>query len=459
MKRSFYFILGAVIILVGLYPAKRLQADSTVPSGLIDSSFHNQLHLFQGDPSINRHAAQMGYDYTTYPDAHTYGLKLLKSYNTAVTWLNYRDGQYHPENGMTAPTRAEYDVNVCMHDAGNNDPIFRYYIEWVSYGAPCFSEAECKTGPSALSFYMNFRSQTAISNAINYLETHTDWANIDAAFLDHVFGYAYKYLGPSYAWGTSYNVGEMTDCANPNPDYSFDEGFLRYRRTLRDLFRSHGLPVSGNPFDMSLAGTQELHANTPMDHYYSESGEHQNVSQWGIVPANMVSLEVPYPAVASGSGKDFNLNFAVSGQAAVQGSWFGSYGEDHEWIFTIGPGGNSITPGMNAIQLLRAMPNWDNLMGAANRSWNGLVYSSTNSYASSDVVYSRHPKTGKLFVVFRSGTAVLPLRASETVASVYCVDGLFIERGDCAGHFAVNDSEVRLAGSGQLNQGYIVELR
>ena len=56
---------------------------------------------------------------------------------------------------------------------------------------------------------------------------------------------------------------------------------------------------------------------------------------------------------------------------------------------------------MNAIQLLHALPNWDNLLNATNRSWNGSAYASSNSYADSNIVYSRHPKTGKLFVVFR----------------------------------------------------------
>jgi len=86
------------------------------------------------------------------------------------------------------------------------------------------------------------------------------------------------------------------------------------------------------------------------------------------------------------------------------------------------------------------------------------VYASSNSYADANIVSSRHPKTGKLFVVFRSEAAVLPLRASETVVSVQCVDDIFIEREDCISHLAVNGSEVRLTQSGRLNNGYIVEL-
>ena len=75
-----------------------------------------------------------------------------------------------------------------------------------------------------------------------------------------------------------------------------------------------------------------------------------------------------------------------------------------------------------------------------------------------NIVYSRYPKTDKLFMVFRSETAVLPLRSSEAVVSVHCVDDIFIEREDCADHFAVNGSELRLTASGQLDKGYIVEI-
>ena len=87
------------------------------------------------------------------------------------------------------------------------------------------------------------------------------------------------------------------------------------------------------------------------------------------------------------------MTLTTAGIAGRQESWFGSYGEANEWI---------LSPGMNAIQLLRAIPNWDNLTNAVNRSWDGAVYSSSQSYADQAIVYSRHPKTGKLFAVFRS---------------------------------------------------------
>jgi hypothetical protein len=199
---------------------------------------------------------------------------------------------------------------------------------------------------------------------------------------------------------------------------------------------------------------QPIHSTFGLDHYYNESGVNNDVSAFGIIPPDMVTITLhateaysfPYPYIA---GYDETLGLAEI--AATQGSWYGSFSVvDFAWV---------INSGMNAIQLLHAMPNWDNLANASNRSWNGAVYASSNSYADFNIVYSRHPKTSKHFVVFRSGTAVLPLRASETVVSVHCVDDIFIEREDCADHFAVNGSEVRLTRSGQLNEGYIVEVR
>ena len=91
-------------------------------------------------------------------------------------------------------------------------------------------------------------------------------------------------------------------------------------------------------------------------------------------------------------------------------------------------------------------------MPLADRSWDGSVYESKKdgklqSYISSDVMYSRHPKTGNLFAVFNTTNGVIKLNAGETVSSVQRVDGYFIEAGDASGDFDIYGTEIYLKSS------------
>lgn len=113
----------------------------------------------------------------------------------------------------------------------------------------------------------------------------------------------------------------------------------------------------------------------------------------------------------------FLQHLDACGTAGLHGAWFGWYGEDDvdlkdaagRLVFT------------NDLQLLRAIPNWDNLAGIEVpllgrrspgnlRHWNGTTYRSPRSYASKDVIWSRRPETDELFAVFRSmeGRILLP---------------------------------------------------
>jgi hypothetical protein len=407
------------------------------------ANIHNVLHTFAGKPNITRHAAQMGYDYTSQSDAHTYGVKFITSLNANYTGLFWRDGWYHPELGMNVPTKAEYDLYACMRNNNASNPMDRYYIAWVTHG---------DRGPdsSKVGFFINYKSQAAITQAINYLNSKLNWANIDAGFVDQASATLYyAFIDSAYHFSSWHSTGLPPECTNGS-DYTVAQGFTIYRRALRDLFKNRGLPAYANPFSIRYHGP-EVEASAPYDHYFNESGVEQDVSTWGGIPANKGSLEVPAPPACCDT--NFAYTLAAAAQAGAQGSWFGSYGEAYEWIVDIN--GNPAS-GMNAIQLLRAIPNWDNLVNATARLWTGSTYTSSNSYADGNVVYSRHGKNHKLFLVFRAGGASVQLRAGETITGVQCVDGLFIETGSCTSHLTVTGSLVTLSGSGVLNNGYIV---
>lgn len=151
----------------------------------------------------------------------------------------------------------------------------------------------------------------------------------------------------------------------------------------------------------------------------------------------------------------FIQHLKASGIAGNQGSWVGysvgggvekkdlykcadnnpeyKLNEEKEWVFT------------NDLQILRAIPNWDNLLDIPvpefdspqpddQRKWdiNNLVYQSINSYASKDVIYSRHFDTGELFIVFKSLMGEVALKPSESVVSAEFVGKYFERNGENA---------------------------
>ena len=100
---------------------------------------------------------------------------------------------------------------------------------------------------------------------------------------------------------------------------------------------------------------------------------------------------------------------SLAGNIGINGAWY-------HWNFQFGQGSSdpmpdwgSITSAYPRLKLTHVIPNWDNLnnIPLTNRSWDSSVYQSTKdgqpqSYISSDIMYSRHWKNGKLFAVFNT---------------------------------------------------------
>jgi hypothetical protein len=154
-------------------------------------------------------------------------------------------------------------------------------------------------------------------------------------------------------------------------------------------------------------------------------------------------------------------NRAMLGQIAVKGAWFCNYGH---WARIMLPSGGEERPWPTIpsipdwFKLMRQVANWDNLSGVplSERQWNGVAYESTNSCASPDVIYSRQPRTGKIFAVFMSGDGVVRLRPGEEVVSVSRVDGYFVESEDGMADVAIADGVIRLANMDRVEKGFII---
>ena len=139
-------------------------------------------------------------------------------------------------------------------------------------------------------------------------------------------------------------------------------------------------------------------------------------------------------------GEDKNRLYAA--KAGINGAWynwFGRFGGTGDM-----PRFNEITEVYPRLKLIRLIPNWDNLRNIplSQRNWNNSatdpIYSSKKnttdpnptSYFDSHVMYSRQWKNNKLFAVFNDATTPIKLNPNETITSIQCVDGYFIESGD-----------------------------
>ncbi len=191
-----------------------------------------------------------------------------------------------------------------------------------------------------------------------------------------------------------------------------------------------------------------------LDHYYYEAGGLGTQAPNGVVPgtkepayvdpdnpreawlpANKVALDDTYAFVNRHLAdydreQHFLQHLDACGTAGASGAWFGWYGEDNvdlkdaagRLVFT------------NDLQLLRAMPNWDNLarVPLSERRWDKTVYRSPRSFASKDVMWSRHADSGEVFAVFRTMDGRVQLQPGETIGRAAFADDWFARTGENA---------------------------
>ncbi len=151
------------------------------------------------------------------------------------------------------------------------------------------------------------------------------------------------------------------------------------------------------------------------------------------------------------SAVEEEMNRLIAGKAGDNGAWynwFGRFGGSRTM-----PDFQSIADVYPRLKLIRCIPNWDNLNNVPllNRSWNGSIYQSPKSYISSDVMYSYHPKTGKVFAVFLTTKGVIKLSTEEKVISVKRADDFFMEAEDGAADVNIVGSVITLKSGVTIN--------
>jgi hypothetical protein len=90
------------------------------------------------------------------------------------------------------------------------------------------------------------------------------------------------------------------------------------------------------------------------------------------------------------------------------------------------------------------------------RHWDGSVYSSPTSQISEHLIWSVHPKTGKLFAVWLSEAGVLKLPVGLKFKTIQRTDGFFIETEEAMADFIVMGSGIKPAHGNGLGKGYVI---
>jgi hypothetical protein len=416
----------------------------------------NQLHSFGGDTAVViEHALQMGYDYVLgqpwskkrAQQAAAAGLGVLwnsnKEYakyvyfNADATRYNLGSGPQGQGWPVTAQDEANFNLMFCMKAGGLSQPLKDRF------------QARVKT-ETMIMFYNNMQCHEAPPLLVEYnqqlFEDHGGTAVFDGLFVDGV--------GTTADPNAYYYLPCHNPCLLDGADYTQRQGEIEYIRQMKAYFidQLHLAGVSGNPW--RVQNYTDAWPLVPLDLLYNESGiaKNNNPAVWGIIPPAAVSVQLPYDAnTADGFNadhaldKDYPTALKTLGPAAAVGAWFGWYGE------------SKVENSTNSTQLARALPNWDNLVGATTRLWDPvkLVYRSSNSYADPNIIYGRHAKTGKIFVVFQNTQGMLTLRPGESVVDVKRVNQIFLETTDGGADFAITGTSVTLLNNQNAKKGYI----
>jgi len=429
--------------------------------------FQNQLNMFGSDTDkVIKHAKQMGYDYvvgqpwskTRAHKAKAAGLHVLWNSNKEypkyvrvnMDGTRYNVGQGPNGQGWPITTQDTTNFNnmFCMKKSAVNAdgtinqsvPVQDRFQTW-------------KNGPTEKIFYANMQCKETAPLLLEYNKKlfvdHGGTEIFDGLFIDGVG--TPMHLNPDQLWYLPcYNP-----CLNDGIDFSQRQGEIEYLKLMKNYFvgelKFKGW--SGNPW--TIPNYADAYPTLPIDLLYIESGKEQwnNPSTWGNIPAKVVSVQLPGDrSGATQPTADYALALKTLGSAAAVGAWFGWYGEASV------DNTSAQNQATNSTQLARALPNWDNLVNAGSRSWNYTtkVYTSSNSYADPNIIYSRHAKTKKIFVVWQNTNGKLKLKSGEKITSVQKVDSIFIETGDGTEDLVNTNGTVSLNNNLQVGKGYVI---
>lgn len=448
-----------------------------------NADFHNHIHNFtvnDWDTSLSnyflsaKHAAAMGYGYVSSrsqpTDRDLKYLRLIKNHNAYYSPIRFDFGtkqswyfDWYDAGESNSPLRADRVINKWNTlDAGDFDILKTYGCQKASL-VPALNQnstlADLESAyytawkiDTQVNVIMNFMSKAVVDNLVENTLLGMKAGKYQVLFIDDL-------------------PREMTTCVNKEAGgrgsySSWKDGQKDFMKRVVDGLRSTR-HESGNPYRIfGNIWSPKLQMNKRtilpwyadgtlrLDHYYYESGAIKGetieadgtdpvtglpayTSSDGYLPANLVSLREPHQWFQSlgtalttaiyDANKQTFFQHALSASitAATQGSWLGWYGEYN--VQDLAPNGSLMFT--NDHQLLKVIPNWDNLAGVplTQRSFDAAtnVYHSPTSHAAADLIYSRRYDTGEVYAVYRELTAAITVPQDATIATAVFTDSIF----------------------------------
>lgn len=451
-----------------------------------DDLAHHHIHNFYFNDSdktkpnylaMQSHAIAMSYDATTH-----YLAKTLPGNIDGLKRILLHNAYYIPFSIDFAKQQVKYTVSYV--DANNKSTVNPDRVVWNSYPMQAADVELLKVYGCAQNVgYGKITIHSSESDAKRFFRIDKDYRRV-------IVNWQSRYVVESLAAKT---IGSL---ATRNYDYLFiddlprspgnclnkesggkgayptwKEGQLAFLKMVNDGAHSmtgrqgDQIKVFGNiwsPYADFQTAKWYSEKNLRLDHYYFESGGtaredflYGQVANGkdpetglpafspllgGYLPANRMSLGTHIETMkllASGKASKADVDrymaqhYVAAGVAATQGSWFGWYGETSlDKTYSSGQLIHS-----NAMQLLRVIPNWENLAGVplAVRTYNkkSNVYASTNSRFSDSVIHGLNPLNGEVYAVFRDVSGKVDLMGKRIVTASF-VNAYFNMTGENA---------------------------
>jgi len=505
---KYWIVLCCLTLIAFSAWAVSVQAPQKRPQQLNAALFHHHIHNFYFNESdktkpnyhaMHRHALAMSYDGVTH-----YLTNKLPANLDNLNRILLHNAYYIPlaidfnkhEVKYTVSYQAENNLSALNSEriVWNSYPMNGLDVEIIKGYACAKSEA-----------YKSFSTNSDFSEANEMFRIDKDYKRVIVNWQSvYVVEKLAEYTLQSFKT-KKYDHLFIDDLARDpgncvNKDFggkgtyaSWKEGQLAFLKKITEAARQlkgyHNNPIKtfvnvGSPYADSQTAKWYADNTLRFDHYYFESGGYARADVifgqkangidpetllpafkslgGGYIPANLTSLgthiDTMYKLAHSQLTKEvleaYRLqHYKAAGIAAMQGSWFGWYGETS--LDKLDKQGNLIHT--NEMQLLRVIPNWDNLAGVplTERSFNidANQYASPNSRFDSMIVQSRNPINNELYVVFKSVESEINLNGKK-ITSASFVDDYFNKLDKDATPCLDNvQGKIKLTCRQHLNQG------
>lgn len=465
---------------------RHVSNQAAVLSPNVEGLFHHHIHNFYFNDSdkskpnylaMQSHALAMSYEATTHYLANT-----LPSNLDGLKRILLHNAYYIPMSIDFDKRQVKYTVSYL--DAHNRSLVNADRIVWNSYPLNAVDIEILKGyGCAQSKDYVMVSEASSLSDAKKWFRIDKDYGKVIANWQSRfvVEDLAKKTIQSLQTGKYDYLFfddlpRDPGDCINKEyggiGSYSsWKEGQLSFLKAVTDAVHSMKgrhrgqIKVFGNiwsPYADTYTARWYASKELRLDHYYFESagfaredvlyGQTANGKDpetrlpafmplmGGFIPANLVSvgthIRTMYSLTTAPVKKEvfdeyMMQHYKAAGIGATQGSWFGWYGETS--LDKVSFSGKLIHS--NAMQLLRAIPNWDNIaklpLSSRKYDQSDNIYISPNSRFSNSVIQGWNPLNNEIYAVFRSRIGQIDLMGKKIRAASF-VNQSFNKTGEDA---------------------------